>query len=115
MARVLPRLAAAMVLAACTADQGPTEPYAFVAAWDCGPTRLTFTDTTYDDATNRYPILSGARDGANYTLRLANGYTMARAAVTETGLTRVSGPTGAQLNCRRIGSAKLSPSRPRSI
>ena len=41
------------------------------------------------------------RTGA--TLRFANGYIMALAAVTETGLTRVSGTTGNQLNCRRIG------------
>ena len=103
MTRVLPCLAAALALAACTADQGPTEPYAFVGAWDCGTTRLTFTNTTYDDGTNRYPIQFVARDGMNYTLRFANGYVMALAAVTETGLTRVSGATGTQLNCRRVG------------
>lgn len=103
MTRVLSCLAAALALSACTTDQGPSEPYAFVGTWDCGTDRLTFTNTTYDDGTNSYPIQFVARDGMNYTLRFANGYIMALAAVTETGLTRVSGQTGAQLNCRRVG------------
>jgi hypothetical protein len=103
MTRVLTSLAAALALAACTTDQGPSEPYAFVGTWDCGTVRLSFTNTTYNDGTNSYPIQFVARDGMNYTLRFANGYIMALAAVTETGLTRVSGQTGAQLNCRRVG------------
>jgi hypothetical protein len=103
MIRTSALLAAALALAACNAEQGPVEPYAFVGSWDCGSTRLTFTNTTYDDGTNRYPIKMVSRDGMNYTLRFANGYIMALAAVTETGLTRVSGTSGAQLNCRRAG------------
>jgi hypothetical protein len=102
MTRVLSCLAA-LALAACTTDPGPSEPYAFVGTWDCGTDRLSFTNTTYNDGTNSYPIQFVARDGMNYTLRFANGYIMALAAVTETGLTRVSGQTGAQLNCRRVG------------
>jgi hypothetical protein len=99
----LAALAAALGLAGCTTDSGPSEPYAFVGTWDCGTDRLSFTNTTYDDGTNRYPIADVAQDGMNYTLRFANGYIMALAAVTETGLTRVSGTSGAQLNCRRAG------------
>jgi hypothetical protein len=93
----------AFALSACAADVSPTESYAFVGTWDCGSTTLTFTNTSYNDGTNSYPISSVARDGRNYTLRFANGYIMALAAVTETGLTRVSGTSGNQLNCRRTG------------
>ncbi len=98
-----PLCLALLALSACVANDGPSDPYAFVGAWDCGGTMLTFTDTTYNDGTGTYPIRSVARDGRNYTLRFANGYIMALAAVTETGLTRVSGTTGDQLNCRRAG------------
>jgi hypothetical protein len=91
-------------LAACVTNSGPTEPYAFVGTWACvGGTTLTFTDTTYDDGKKRYPIQTVARDGMNYTLGFANGSVIALAAVTETGLTRVSGRSGAQLNCARSG------------
>jgi hypothetical protein len=103
MTRALTSLFAALALAACVADEGPSEAYAFVGTWDCGTQRLAFTNTTYNDGTNSYAIGSVARDGMNYTLRFANGYIMALAAVTETGLTRVSGTSGAQLNCRRAG------------
>ncbi len=102
MYRPLPSLFA-VTLSACVANTGPSDPYTFVGTWDCGGTTLRFTNTTYDDGTNRYPIQAVARDGMNYTLRFANGYVMALAAVTETGLTRVSGTTGDQLNCRRAG------------
>ncbi len=102
MTRALACLAA-LALTACVADDGPSDPYAFVGIWECGTARLTFTSATYDDGTSSYPIRAVARDGMNYTLRFANGYIMALAAVTETGLTRVSGTTGAQLNCRRTG------------
>jgi hypothetical protein len=95
---------AALGLTACVSNTGPTEPYAFVGTWSCeGGKTLSFTETTYDDGTNRYPIRTVARDGMNYTLRFANGSVIALAAVTETGLTRVSGRTGAQLNCARAG------------
>jgi hypothetical protein len=103
MTRSVLCLAAAVGLAACGSNGGPSEPYAFVGTWDCGTSRLTLTNTTYDDGTNSYPIQFVARDGMNYTLRFANGTVMALAAVTETGLTRVSGNSGAQLNCRRVG------------
>jgi hypothetical protein len=94
----------ALALTACVSNTGPTEPYAFVGTWSCeGGKTLTFTDTTYDDGAKRYPIQTVARDGMNYTLRFANGSIIALAAVTETGLTRVSGQTGAQLNCARAG------------
>jgi hypothetical protein len=102
MTRACLSLAIAMTLAGCVSDDGPSDPYAFVGTWDCGTTTLTLTNSTYDDGTNVYPIQFVARDGMNYTLRFANGAIMALAAVTETGLTRVSGSTGTQLSCRRV-------------
>jgi hypothetical protein len=102
MSRVIPCLAL-LALAACVSNDGPSDPYAFVGSWDCGTTRLTFTADTYNDGSRTYPIRAVARDGMNYTLRFSNGYVMGLAAVTETGLTRVSGTSGAQLNCRRAG------------
>jgi hypothetical protein len=103
MTRALTSLVAALTLAACVPDEGPSDPYAFVGTWDCGTETLTFTNTTYSDETNSYLIRTVARDGKNYTLRFANGYVMALAAVTDTGLTLVSGTSGSQLNCRRVG------------
>jgi hypothetical protein len=103
MTRVLTSLVAAAALAACVAEDGPSDRHAFVGSWDCGTETLTFTNSTYSDSTNSYLIRTVARDGMNYTLRFANGYIMALAAVTETGLTRVSGGSGSQLNCRRVG------------
>ena len=96
-------LPAALALSACVAAEGPSDPYPFVGSWDCGVETFTFTNTTYNDGTNSYPIRSVARDGRNYTLRFANGYTIGLGAVTETGLTWISGTTGDQFNCRRVG------------
>jgi hypothetical protein len=100
-----PRLLAlplCLALAACTQDSGPSEPYAFVGRWDCGVQTFSFTNTTYNNGTDTYPILNVARDGRNYTLRFANGYVIALGAVTDTGLTWVSGTTGDQFNCVRV-------------
>lgn len=91
-----------LTLAACVEATGPSEPYAFVGSWDCGVDTFTFTNTTYTNGTDTYPIQSVARDGRNYTLRFGNGYVLALAAVTETGLTWVSGQTGDQFNCVRV-------------
>jgi hypothetical protein len=96
-------LAASLGLVACTPDDGPSEPYAFVGTWDCGTTSLTFTNSTYSNGRDSFPIASVAQDGRNFTLRFATGDIMSLVAVTETGLTRVSGRTGAQVNCRRAG------------
>ncbi|MES2333822.1 MAG: hypothetical protein V4551_04005 [Pseudomonadota bacterium] len=89
-------------LAACVQQTGPSEPYAFVGRWDCGVSVFTFTNTTYNNGDTTYPIQSVSRDGRNYTLRFANGYVIALAAVTDTGLTWVSGASGDQFNCRRL-------------
>ncbi len=100
-----PRLAAlplCLALAACTQDSGPSEPYAFVGARDCGVQSFSFTNTTYTNGTDTYPIQTVSRDGRNYTLRFSNGYVITLAAVTDTGLTWVSGQTGDQFNCRRV-------------
>ncbi|MBA3910882.1 MAG: hypothetical protein C0524_13665 [Rhodobacter sp.] len=92
----------AIVLAACVSPEGPSDPYAFVGSWDCGVETFTFTNTSYNNGTTTYPIRSVERDGRNFTLRFGNGYILALAAVTETGLTWVSGTTGDQLNCLRV-------------
>ena len=89
-------------LAACVQHTGPSEPYTFVGRWDCGVSVFTFTNTTYNNGDTTYPIQSVSRDGRNYTLRFANGYVIALAAVTDTGLTWVSGASGDQFNCRRL-------------
>jgi hypothetical protein len=95
-------LASLIGLVACVSDNGPSEPFAFVGSWQCGSKVFAFTNTTWDNGTDRYPISSVSREGSNYTLRFANGYIMALAAVTETGLTWVSGQSGDQVNCRRL-------------
>jgi hypothetical protein len=101
-----PRLLAlpvCLALAACVQDSGPTEPYAFVGSWDCGVDTFTFTNTTYNNGSDTYTMLSVSRKGPrDFILRFANGYTIALAAVTDTGLTWVSGASGDQFNCRRV-------------
>ncbi len=101
---MFPRIALplCLALAACAQDSGPSEPYAFVGSWDCGVDTFTFTNTTYNNGSDTYRIDSVSRDGRNYTLRFANGYVIALAAVTDTGLTWVSGASGDQFNCRRV-------------
>lgn len=92
-----------MLLTGCVSGpKGPSEPYAFVGSWDCGVETFTFTNTTYNDGSNTYPIQNVARNGDNYTLRFGNGYVLALGAVTSTGLTWVSGQTGDQFNCVRV-------------
>lgn len=91
-----------LALAACVQDSGPSEPYAFVGAWDCGVDTFTFTNTTYNNGSDTYPMQSVSRDGSNYNLRFANGYQIALVAVTDTGLTWISGASGDQFNCRRV-------------
>ena len=100
-----PRLVAlplCLALAACVQDTGPSESYAFVGTWDCGVETFTFTNSTYNNGSDTYRMQSVSRDGRNYTLRFANGYMIALAAVTDTGLTWVSGASGDQFNCRRV-------------
>lgn len=98
------RLALSLLLplAACVQDSGPSEPYAFVGSWDCGVDRFTFTNTTYTTGSDTYRMQSVTRNGRDYILRFANGYTIALVAVTQTGLTWVSGATDDQFNCRRV-------------
>lgn len=103
MSRHLLLLPILLLLSACVSEpSGPSEPYRFVGSWDCGVRTITFTNTTYNDGTNTYPIRNVARNGTNYTLRFGNGYVLALGAVTETGLTWVSGQTGDQFNCVRV-------------
>lgn len=100
--RLLPAALPVLALAACVSDSGPSDPYAFVGTWDCGVDTFTFTNTTYNNGSDTYPIRSVTKDGSNYTLRFSNGYIVGLGAVTATGLTWVSGTTGDQLNCRRV-------------
>ena len=95
-------LGLALGLAACASDPVPLEPYPFVGSWDCGVEVFTFTDRTYNNGSQTAPIRNVTRDGRNFTLRFDGGYVIALAAVTNTGLTWVSGKTGDQLACRRL-------------
>jgi hypothetical protein len=103
MIRTLPCLFAALALAACGAEESPSPSYAFIGTWDCGATTLAFTNSTFADGQNSYPIRAVSQDGRNYTVRYGNFDIMVLAEVTQTGLTRVSGTSGPQLNCRRVG------------
>lgn len=89
------------VLAGCVAEE-PAEPYAFVGSWDCGVEVVSFTNTSYNDGTNSYPIRSVAQDGRNYTLFIEGGFRVGLAAVTTTGLTLISSTSSDQLNCRSL-------------
>jgi len=100
--RFLPVALSLLSLAACVSDSGPSEPYAFVGSWDCGVETFTFTNATYNNGSETFPIRSVTRDGSNYTLYFSNGYVIGLGAVTATGLTWVSGASGDQFNCRRV-------------
>lgn len=91
-----------LALAACVQDASPSERYAFVGSWDCGVETFTFTNTTYNDGSDTYRMQTVSREGRNFTLRFASGYTIALAAVTDTGMTWVSGASGDQFNCGRV-------------
>ena len=91
-----------IALSACVAGKGPVEDYAFVGTWDCQVDVFTFTNSSYNNGTETFPIERVDRDGRNYTLFFAKGYVVALAAVTETGLTWISGATGDQFNCLRV-------------
>jgi len=63
---------------------------------------FTFTNTTYNNGSRTYSIQSVSRDGRNYTLFFFDRFVVALGAVTDTGLTWVSGTTGDQFNCVRV-------------
>ncbi len=96
---VLPALAA---LSACAPAEAPVAGYAFVGSWDCEVETFTFTDTTYHNGSETLPIKAVSQDGRNFTLYFADGYVIGLGAVTETGMTWVSGASGDQFNCRRL-------------
>jgi hypothetical protein len=102
LTRSLAALAALLTLSACVSDPGPAEPYPFVGTWDCGVETFVFTDTTWNNGSTTYPIRNVNRDGRNYMLFFPDGYAFALAAVTDTGMTWVSGKTGDQFTCRRV-------------
>lgn len=95
----LPALAA---LAACVEVESPQAAYAFVGRWDCEVEVFTFTNTTYNNGSETLPIKAVEADGWNYKLYFADGYLIGLGAVTETGMTWVSGATGDQFNCKRL-------------
>ncbi len=100
--RLAVALAGTALLAGCASDPGPAEPYPFVGTWDCEVETFTFTETTYNNGSQTLPIRNVSRDGRNYTLFFPGNYVIALAAVTDTGMTWVSGKTGDQFSCRRL-------------
>jgi hypothetical protein len=95
-------LAALVLLSGCVSDPVPSESYPFVGRWDCQVAEFTFTNTTYNNGSETLPIRSIEQDGGSYTLRFDGGYVVALAAVTETGMTWVSGTSGDQFTCVRL-------------
>ncbi|NHB77400.1 hypothetical protein [Rhodobacter calidifons] len=102
MTRLPHVLCLSLGLAACVEDQGPVESYPFVGRWDCGVATFSFTNSTYNNGSRTYPISSVVRRDRSYLLTFADGYRITLAAVTDTGLTWISGATGDQFNCRRL-------------
>lgn len=99
------RLAPLLVLpliAACAREPAPAAPYAFTGSWDCGVATFRFTNTSYFNGSETYPIRTVSREGDNYTLYLEGRPRIFLALVTETGLTWVSAASGDQFNCRRV-------------
>ncbi len=91
-----------LAVTACTQESKLTVPYGFVGSWDYEVSTFTFTNSTYNNGSESYSIQSVSQQGRDYVLRFAGGYTIALAAVTETGMTWVSGASGDQFNCRRV-------------
>jgi len=98
-----PALAAAtLVLLTACVDSAPKAPYTFVGTWDCDGSVTRFTNQGYSDATTSAEFFAVAPKGLGYELRFADGSLMALAAITETGMTWVLNPSGAQRHCRRL-------------
>ena len=95
-------LPALVGLAACAPAEAPIAGYAFVGSWDCEVETFTFTNTSYHNGAETLPIKAVEAHGRDFTLYFADGYLIALAAVTETGMTWVSGATGDQFNCKRV-------------
>lgn len=89
-------------LADCYSIPGPEVPYPFVGTWDCAGNTLVFTNTSYTFGDQSLPIRSVTSNGRNYDLLFQGGFMIGLAAVTDTGMTWVSGKTGAQQVCRRL-------------
>lgn len=70
-----------------------------MGTWDCGPTNLVLTDSTYSFGGRDTRIRSVTKSGNDHTLRLTDGGLVVLAAVTDVGLTHVA--AGSQVNCRR--------------
>lgn len=102
MTKTLIALPLAAVLAACVSPTPSRVSYAFAGTWDCEVATFTFTDTTYNNGSETLRIKAVEQDGNNYTLYFADGYLIGLGAVTDTGMTWVSGATGDQFNCRRL-------------
>jgi hypothetical protein len=102
LSRAVAVLWCGVLLTACVGNQGPAEPYPFVGTWDCEVETFIFTETTYNNGSQTLPIRTVTRDGRNYTLFFPGNYVIALAAVTDTGMTWVSGKTGDQFSCRRV-------------
>ncbi|NJS39664.1 MAG: hypothetical protein HC783_12345 [Rhodobacteraceae bacterium] len=100
--RPLAALGLTFALVACVNDAAPLDPYPFVGTWDCEGRNLVLTNISYDDGSQPLPIRSVSQDGRNYNLLFSSGTMIALAAVTETGMTWVSGKTGNQRVCRRL-------------
>jgi hypothetical protein len=92
----------ALGLAGCVSTPAPIDPYPFVGTWDCEGRNLTLTNTSYDDGSQVLPIRSVSREGRSYNLLFPNGNLIGLAAVTDTGMTWVSGKSGNQRVCRRL-------------
>jgi len=98
----LPALASIAALSGCVSSDTPMANYAFVGSWDCEVQNFTFTNTTYNNGSETLPIKAVDVHGRDFTLYFADGYLIALAAVTETGMTWVSGASGDQFTCRRL-------------
>jgi hypothetical protein len=89
-------------LASCVSAPEPLDPYPFVGTWDCEGNTLVFTNTSYTFGDQSLPIRSVTPNGRNYDLLFQGGFIIALVAVTDTGMTWVSGKTGTQQVCRRL-------------
>jgi hypothetical protein len=102
MIRLAATLGAALCLAGCVSAPEPMDPYPFVGTWDCEGRSIVVTNTSYDDGSQTLPIRSVSQDGRSYNLLFQGGFMIGLAAVTDTGMTWVSGKSGNQRVCRRL-------------
>lgn len=90
--------------AACATDAGSAAgaKYPFVGSWDCGVAVMKFTDTTYTVNDEELAIASVEQNGTDYSVTMADGYSLGLSNVTASSMAWFSPQSGDSFECTRV-------------